>query len=625
MSTEPLVSVITIFLDGDRFIEEAIESVLAQTYANWELLLVDDGSSDRSTAIAKDFAARFTEKIRYLEHEGHVNRGMSASRNLGLKHARGEYVSYLDADDVWRPNKMLDQSRLLLQYPEAAYVYGPLELWRSWTGRPSDKDESQELGLTADRIVQPPELLNLFLRNDKNIPSGIMVRASALARVGDYEERFTTMCEDQIVHAKICLAHPVYASSKSWYRYRQHPDSCNAQAWRSGGYEKKIYDFLLWLEGYLIHSGITQGETWETLHQEMRHLRRSFRQRLPEFWNRQAGRTRRLASKIRRKTRAILDPPPVILCYHRVHEPKIDPHKLSVSRENFRQQLDVIKQLANPLTLDELAEALPGQNFPRRSVLITFDDGYLDNLTNALPLLRGAQLPAAIYVATGYLDSNREFWWDDLERLVLGPGNLPPLIRLRINGRWREWGLETPSRRNGKWNVHDVPNDRTPRQRLFCELHMALRPLARPAQLDVLEQLRGLTGVPNTPRPLYRCLAAEELSTLAGDPLITIGGHTITHCDLDYCTKEQQDAEIAGSRQCLEEIIGGRVEHFSYPYGSFNGDCLAVCAEQQFRSAVAGISCPVRPNSHRFALPRFFVRDCDGPTFERELRRFARG
>ena len=84
MSTSK-VSVIVIFLDAGKFITESIESVLAQTYANWELILVDDGSSDQSTSIAKDYARRFPDKILYFDHPGHKNLGKSTSRNLGVK------------------------------------------------------------------------------------------------------------------------------------------------------------------------------------------------------------------------------------------------------------------------------------------------------------------------------------------------------------------------------------------------------------------------------------------------------------------------------------------------------------------------------------------------------------
>src|SRR5262245_21147944 len=105
MSRTLLVSVIISFLNAERFIQEAIESVFAQGYEHWELLLVDDGSTDESTAIARRYTAQHPERVRYLEHAGHQNRGLSASRNLGIRHAQGEYIAFLDADDVWLPHR----------------------------------------------------------------------------------------------------------------------------------------------------------------------------------------------------------------------------------------------------------------------------------------------------------------------------------------------------------------------------------------------------------------------------------------------------------------------------------------------------------------------------------------
>src|ERR687886_2833620 len=119
MSSEPLVSNIVIFLDAGRFIQEAIESVFAQTHGTWELLLVDDGSTDDSTQIARRYAARCPEKVRYLEHPGHQNRGKEISRNLGISHAEGEYIAFLDADDVRLPHALEQQVAILNSYPEA--------------------------------------------------------------------------------------------------------------------------------------------------------------------------------------------------------------------------------------------------------------------------------------------------------------------------------------------------------------------------------------------------------------------------------------------------------------------------------------------------------------------------
>ncbi len=613
-----MVSVITIFLNGDAFIAEAIESVLAQTHEDWELLLVDDGSSDRAPHIARDFAARFPKKIRVLQHEGGANRGMSASRNLGLQHARGEFISYLDADDVWRPDKLADQLELLRQHPDAAYVYGPLELWQSWTGRPSDVDRLQDLGLVADRVIQPPELLHLFLENEKHIPSGIMVRAAVLKEAGVYEEAFTGMYEDLVFHAKICLSHPVYASSKSWYRYRQHEASCNAQAWRSGQADETRRAFLSWLDDYLAPRDQTEARA--LVQRQLRGVAPGAMARLPDAAWRKARGAKRLLKRTVTRTRRALSAPPVILCYHRVFRPERDPHLLSVSPENFRAQLEVIRRLAQPLALDALANGAR----PSRGVVITFDDGYLDNLENALPILRELAIPATIYIATGYVGVDREFWWDDLERLTLGAVRLPAVVRLQINGRAREWEIGDDTVSDPAWDVLQTTT-RTPRQKLFAELHAALRPLPEARQEEVLAQLRALTGTDRSPRPQYRCVTAVELKRLAAEPLLTLGAHTITHCDLDFRTDDEQEAEIAGSRDQLAEFIGETAAHFSYPYGSFNESAMAVCARNQFRSAVTCIDGAVERGAHPQRLPRFLVRDWDGAEFERQLNAWFRG
>ena len=106
MPERPLVSAVVIFLDAEEFIEEAIESVFAQTYDRWELILVDDGSTDRSTEIARSYAERHPDRVSYVTHPGRVNRGMSASRNRGVEVSSGELIAFLDADDVWLPAKL---------------------------------------------------------------------------------------------------------------------------------------------------------------------------------------------------------------------------------------------------------------------------------------------------------------------------------------------------------------------------------------------------------------------------------------------------------------------------------------------------------------------------------------
>src|SRR4051794_9485055 len=131
---QPMVSVVMIFWNAPQdFMDEAIRSVLGQTYGRVELLLCDDGSDDVSTALARDWARLEPARVRYLEHEGHAHRGMSATRNLGIAAASGELLAFLDADDVWRPTHLAGQVDTLLRgSPRATVVCGRALEWRSW-------------------------------------------------------------------------------------------------------------------------------------------------------------------------------------------------------------------------------------------------------------------------------------------------------------------------------------------------------------------------------------------------------------------------------------------------------------------------------------------------------------
>ena len=229
MSEHPLVSVITIFLDAERFIAEAIESVRAQTYEHWELVLVDDGSRDGSSRIAREYAARAPERIRVVEHPGHENLGMSASRNLGVAHARGDLIALLDADDVYLPEKLAHQVAVLAEHPEAGAVYGATQYWYSWTGRPEDasRDRTRRRGFPADSLVRPPGALATFLRDDARTPCtcGVVMRREAIARAGGFENAFRGMFEDQVFFYKLFATSAVWVDSACLDRYRQHPDS----------------------------------------------------------------------------------------------------------------------------------------------------------------------------------------------------------------------------------------------------------------------------------------------------------------------------------------------------------------------------------------------------------------
>jgi glycosyltransferase involved in cell wall biosynthesis len=269
MQQTPLVSAIIIFWNGEKYLQEAIDSVLSQTYDAWELLLVDDGSTDGSTRIAKLMAAAHPAKVRYLEHEGHANRGMSASRNLGIRHAKGEFVALLDADDVWLPEKLTRQVPILESRPDVGMLYGPTQYWHSWTGAADDqqRDDTPDLGVPLDTQFAPAELMTLvYPLGPAPAPClcSLLIRRDLLQRVGGFEESFVCFYEDQAFLTKVYLSESVYVSSGCWDRYRIHPDSCSATVERSGQYEEFRTAFLTWLGRYLTSTSGFSGSPMAT-------------------------------------------------------------------------------------------------------------------------------------------------------------------------------------------------------------------------------------------------------------------------------------------------------------------------------------------------------------------------
>jgi glycosyltransferase involved in cell wall biosynthesis len=280
MSGLPLVSIVIIFFNAEEFLQEAIESVCAQTYRNWELLLIDDGSTDRSAQIARRYVAEYPACIHYLEHPGRQNRGMSASRNLGIRQARGDWVAFLDADDVWLPDKLERQVSVLKVRPEIGMLYGNTLYWHSWSEASAalSMDYIPRIGLPTDTIIQPPGLLPLFLSGKAAVPCicSILVKKEVLDRVGGFEESFRSLYEDQVIYVKICLNEPVFISEGCWEKYRQYPDSVRSSTSNNHQAHAARALFLNWLENYIGERRISNPQIWQALRQEQWRIQHPF-------------------------------------------------------------------------------------------------------------------------------------------------------------------------------------------------------------------------------------------------------------------------------------------------------------------------------------------------------------
>lgn len=312
MISTPRVTIIIPFLNAEKFVQEAIDGVLAQTYDKWELLLVDDGSTDNSTEITRRCAKQHPVKVRYIEHNGHQNRGVCASRNLGIREAKGEYIALLDADDVWLPHKLERQVAILDSHREAAMVYGATEYWHSWTGNPEDshRDYVPDLGIQPDTLVRPPTLLTLNLESKAPTPcpSDILLRREIVERVGGFEESFhgvRQLYEDLAFLAKVYIRAPVFVAGECWDKYRLHSDSCvSTVKGARQNYDIGLF-YLDWLEKYLTEQGIKNVEIrralrdkrWRYRHANLRYRHETLARLLGFAWH-LIGQMKRLLERV---------------------------------------------------------------------------------------------------------------------------------------------------------------------------------------------------------------------------------------------------------------------------------------------------------------------------------------
>ena len=242
----PLVSAIIVVLDGETYLAEAIDSILAQTLRDWELLIVDDGSTDGTAAIARGYCARQPERIRLLAHLDGANLGIAASRNLGIAAARGRYVAFLDADDVWLPEKLAEQVAILEADPELGLVYGRTLIWHSWKTGVAGDDHYYDLGVEPETRHEPPALFELLLENRAQTPTtcNAMMRADIFEAVGRFDPRARGMFEDLSFFGKALALAPAHVSGRSWARYRQHAASCTAVSASAQGDERALLTAL---------------------------------------------------------------------------------------------------------------------------------------------------------------------------------------------------------------------------------------------------------------------------------------------------------------------------------------------------------------------------------------------
>jgi len=323
----------------------------------------------------------------------------------------------------------------------------------------------------------------------------------------------------------------------------------------------------------------------------------------------------------------------LILLYHRVADLETDPQLLSISPENFAEHLEYISEHYTPISLSELGKAVKARKIPDKSIVITFDDGYADNFLNAKPLLEEYDVPATVFVASGYTGHDREFWWDELERLLLLPDALPDKLELNISETIHKWdltnsilGLQKKTEVDLKnWDVTKNISPR-PEYQAYRDLHRLMKPLSHKEQQHVLDELALWAGLSREGRSTHLALSCDQLKKLeSGKELIEVGAHTVNHPMLSAQSPEIQLREIIENKKYLEDILGHKVNTFSYPFGGkpdFNDNTVNIIKENGFDLACANYSNYVISRTDPYKLPRDLVRNWDVNLFSHKIRKW---
>jgi peptidoglycan/xylan/chitin deacetylase (PgdA/CDA1 family) len=296
----------------------------------------------------------------------------------------------------------------------------------------------------------------------------------------------------------------------------------------------------------------------------------------------------------------------LILCYHRVAEGVEDPFHLCVGPGNFAAHLEEMSRAREPSTLADVS--VPSR---RPRVVVTLDDGYRDNLTNALPIAESKGVPITVFVTSGILGNHNGLWWDRLGTLLRAR---PPHVReidLPISGR----NVRLPLGSSGiRADLDSVRRHLLPLR--VTEIERALDAVSEQWQVGSASPADAGT------------LNPEDLLQLAASDTVTIGAHTVDHVRLrDRPAREQQDT-IAGSKRELEQSIGRAVSHFAYPFGrrdDFDERSVDAVRSAGFDTACTTLPGTARVSADPYRLPRRIVMDWGRLRFRIQMQRWKLG
>lgn len=300
-----------------------------------------------------------------------------------------------------------------------------------------------------------------------------------------------------------------------------------------------------------------------------------------------------------------LDNKVLVLYYHRINQIKNDPFELCVSAENFEEQIKFLKEQYHILRFED------NWNKADNGIVITFDDGYADNLYIALPILKKYQVPATIFISSGQIEKNEINWWDELYELIV-VHNHNDIIEIADE----QYGCT--------WKTYDDEL----KLNCFYAIHKLIKHYIDIDKRDsIMKQLRRQVCITSFSDE-YDLLTKEDISKLSKEKLVTIGGHTVSHSSLGRLSKEQQEKEIKDNIYYLENLIEKNINVFSYPFGAvdidINSDTIEICKKLGINKAATTEHKTWEEEKCNLMIPRCEVKNWNLKEFSRRIDGFWR-
>jgi peptidoglycan/xylan/chitin deacetylase (PgdA/CDA1 family) len=560
-----------------RTVEETVDSVLAQTRPAAEIVVVDDGSEDVATRQVLARLRRPRCRVLTIEHAG-----VAVARNRGAGETRSPYIVFLDADDVLARD-YIERTAARLDADEGlSFVSCAVQAFEgaSYTWKP--KDCTALTTLTHGSV----HVSSIFRRTLWDAVGGFDASLPAYEDLDFWLRAIRLGFRGEILDQPLLL-------------YRVRPDSRYRRGIEPGAYQAAMTAIIEKHLDFIRDIGPDVLLSKERFLVEVLDYQRGLQQRREACIQELVA----IASEIDKARQALaacraeIAPPPaggLILAYHRVASLAPDTHGLCIPAERFREHMRYLAERCTPMALEELVRAARAGSLPERAVAVTLDDGYLDALTTAAPILSSLGVPATFFVNSERLDEEHEAWHDVVERVLMSGAGLPPVLEMTLAGADLRLDVATPGERS----------------RALMTLHGAILPLCAAERSEALERLVAWSGFRPVPRQDRRVLLGSEVRALARIPGFAIGSHSVNHLLLPGQPPEVQRAELADCKRTLEALIGQPVLAFCYPFGEHSRALAEAVRLTPYLCAVTVDRGLVTASADPMLLPRHEIGDC---------------